>query len=101
MLPNYFKTALRNIFRHKTYVIINIMGLAVGFACSLLIFMFVYHELNYDKFNTNYDRIYRLYLVGKMGESEFKGAWTAAPTARAFVEEFPEVEAAVRMTSWD
>ncbi len=100
MFSNFFKTALRNIFRHKTYVIINILGLAVSFACSLLIFLFVIHELSFDKFNEKYDRIYRLYLVGKMGESEFKGAWTAAPTAKAFVEEFPEVEAAVRMQSW-
>ncbi|MBN2812523.1 MAG: ABC transporter permease, partial [Bacteroidales bacterium] len=101
MFNNYLKTALRNIFRHKTYVIINILGLAVGFACSLLIFLFVIHELSFDKFNDKYDRIYRLYLVGKFGESEFKGAWTAAPTARAFVEEFPEVETAVRMERWD
>lgn len=101
MFTNYLKTALRNIFRHKTYVIINILGLAVGFACSLLIFLFVIHELSFDKFNDKYDRIYRLYLVGKFGESEFKGAWTAAPTARAFVEEFPEVETAVRMERWD
>lgn len=101
MFFNFLKTALRNIFRHKTYVIINILGLAIGFACSILIFLFVIHELNFDKFNEKYDRIYRLYLVGKMGESEFKGAWTAAPTARAFVEEFPEVEAAVRMQRWD
>lgn len=101
MLTNYFKTALRNIFRHKTYVIINILGLAVGFACSLLIFLFVIHELSFDKFNIKYNRIYRLYLVGKMGESEFKGSWTAAPTARTFVEEFPEVETAVRMERWD
>jgi putative ABC transport system permease protein len=101
MFSNFFKTALRNIFRHKTYVIINILGLAVGFACSLLIFLFVIHELSFDKYNKKYDRIYRLYLVGKMGESEFKGAWTAAPTARAFLEEFPEVEAAVRMQRWD
>jgi putative ABC transport system permease protein len=101
MFSNFFKTALRNIFRHKTYVIINILGLAVGFACSLMIFLFVIHELSFDKFNKKYDRIYRLYLEGKMGESEFKGAWTAAPTARAFIEEFPEVEAAVRMGGWD
>jgi putative ABC transport system permease protein len=101
MFSNFLKTALRNIFRHRTYVIINILGLAVGFACSLLIFLFVIHELSFDKFNEKYDRIYRLYLVGKFGESEFKGAWTAAPTASAFVEEFPEVEAAVRMQRWD
>jgi len=101
MLSNFFKTALRNIFRHRTYVIINILGLAVGFACSLLIFLFVIHELSFDKFNEKYDRIYRLYLVAKFGESEFKGAWTAAPTAKAFVDEFPEVETTVRMTGWD
>jgi putative ABC transport system permease protein len=77
------------------------MGLAVGFACSLLIFLFVMHELSYDKFNEKYDRVYRLYLEGKMGESEFKGAWTASPTARTFIEEFPEVEAAIRMEKWD
>jgi putative ABC transport system permease protein len=69
MFSNFFKTALRNIFRHKTYVVINILGLAVGFACSLLIFIFVIHELSFDKFNENYDRIYRLYIDGKMGES--------------------------------
>ncbi|MBN1789159.1 MAG: ABC transporter permease [Bacteroidales bacterium] len=101
MFSNFLKSALRNIFRHKTYVIINILGLAVGFACSLLIFLFVIHELSFDKFNEKYDRIYRLYLVGKMGETEFTGAWTAAPTARTFVEEFPEVETAVRMQRWD
>jgi putative ABC transport system permease protein len=101
MLSNFFKTALRNIFRHKSYVIINTLGLAVGFACSLMIFLFVVHELSFDKFNENYDRIYRLYLVGKFGESEFKGAYTAAPTARAFLEELPGVEAAVRMQRWD
>jgi putative ABC transport system permease protein len=101
MYVNFFKTALRNIFRHKTYVIINIFGLAVGFACSLLIFLFVIHELSYDKFHIKYDRIYRLYLEGKMGDSEIKGSWTAAPTARTFLQEFPEVEAAVRMESWD
>jgi putative ABC transport system permease protein len=101
MYSNFFKTALRNIFRHKTYVIINILGLAVGFACSLMIFIFVIHELNFDKFNEKYDRIYRLYIDGKMGESEFKASWTAAPTAKAFIDEFPEVETAIRMTSWD
>jgi putative ABC transport system permease protein len=101
MLSNFYKTAFRNIFRHRTYVIINILGLAVGFGCSLMIFLFVIHELSFDRFNEKFDRIYRLYLVGKFGESEFKGSWTAAPTAKAFMEEFPEVETAVRLTEWD
>jgi len=59
MLSNFFKTALRNIFRHKTYVIVNILGLAVGFACSLMIFLFVMYELSYDQFNEKFERIYR------------------------------------------
>lgn len=101
MLTNYIKTALRNIFRYKSYVLINILGLAVGFACSILIFSFVFYELNFDRFNEKYDRIYRLYLEGRLNESEFKGAWTAAPTARVFLEELPEIEAAIRMTSYD
>jgi len=66
-----------------------------------MIFIFVIHELSFDKFNEKYDRIYRLYLDAKMGESEIKAAWTAAPTAKAFIDEFPEVETAIRMTSWD
>jgi putative ABC transport system permease protein len=102
MFSNFLKTALRSIFRNRTYVIINILGLAVGFACSLLIFLFVIHELNYDKFNEKYDRIYRLYLVGKFSGSQIlKAAYTPAPAARVFLAEFPEVEAAVRMASWD
>jgi putative ABC transport system permease protein len=101
MFANFLRTALRNIFRHKTYVLINIFGLAVGYACSLMIYLFVIHELGFDKFNEKYDRIYRLYLVAKFGETRIKGAWTAAPTAKVFMEEFPEVELAVRMQQWD
>jgi len=101
MLTSFFKTAYRNIFRHKLYVFINVFGLAVGYACSLLIFLFVIHELNFDTFNEKYNRIYRVYLIGKFAGSDFKGAYTAAPTAKTFVSDFPEVEAAVRMQRWD
>ncbi len=101
MFSNFLKSAFRNIFRHKTYVIINILGLAVGFACSLLIFLFVIHELGFDKFNEKYDRIYRIYIDGKMNDQEFKSAWTPAPAAGTFAEEFPEIETAIRMQRWD
>jgi putative ABC transport system permease protein len=101
MMTSFFKTAVRNIFRNKIYVFINIFGLSVGFACSLLIFIFVNYELSFDKFNEKYDRIYRVYLVGKFGETHFKASWVAPPTAKAFVQEFPQVETAVRMTKWD
>jgi putative ABC transport system permease protein len=101
MVQNFFKVALRNIFRQKSYVFINIAGLAIGIASSIIIILFVVNELSYDKFNVKHKQIYRLYLDGKIGESEIKGAWTAAPTARALKNEIPEVMEAVRMDNWD
>ncbi|MBN1414108.1 MAG: ABC transporter permease [Bacteroidales bacterium] len=101
MLTNFFKTAIRNIFRHKSYVIINIIGLAVGIACSLLILLFIRHELGYDTFNENYDRIYRIILDAKLGETEIKGAFTPAPLAKTLVTDYPEVENAIRMERWN
>jgi len=60
MLKNYFKIALRNIQRNKIFSFINIFGLAVGMACSLLIFLFVKDELSYDRFNKDSANIYRV-----------------------------------------
>ena len=48
MFRNYLKTALRNLWRHKTYSILNIMGLSVGITCAALIFLWVEDEVNYD-----------------------------------------------------
>jgi putative ABC transport system permease protein len=101
MFSSFVKTAIRNIFRHKSYVLINIIGLSVGIACSLLILLFIRHELSFDKFNEKYDRIYRIVLDGKMGETEIKGAYTPAPMAKTLVSDFPEVEAAIRMERWN
>ena len=101
MLSNFFKVALRNIIRQKSYVFINIAGLAIGIASSIIIILFVINELSYDRFNLKHKQIYRVYLDGKIGESEIKGAWTAAPTAKALANEIPEVIDAVRMDNWD
>src|SRR4030042_5020594 len=101
MLTNFVKTPIRNIFRHKSYVIINIIGLAVGIACSLLILLFIRHELNFDTFNKKYDRIYRIILDGKIGETEIKGAYTPAPLAKTLLADYPEVESAIRMERWN
>lgn len=60
MIGNYLKTALRNLRRHKVYTLINISGLAVGMALCLLIYLLVRHELSYDRYHENSDRIFRL-----------------------------------------
>ncbi len=101
MLINFIKVAIRNILRQKTHVFINVAGLAIGIASSIIIILFVLNELSYDKFNQKANKIYRVYLSGKIGETEIVGAWTAAPTARVFVDEIPEVIDAVRMDNWD
>lgn len=100
MIGNYIKLALRHMVKQKSYVVINVVGLAVGLACSILIALFVVHELSYDKFNIKAERISRLYIKGKLGETELEGAWTCAPAAAALKKDFPEVLDATRLNKW-
>ncbi|MBS1936090.1 MAG: ABC transporter permease, partial [Bacteroidetes bacterium] len=65
MIKNYFKTALRNLARHKSNSIINIAGLMVGFAAFLLIFLVVQYEQSFDDFHKNKNSIYRVVRIGK------------------------------------
>ncbi|MDR3715356.1 MAG: hypothetical protein P4L51_21325 [Puia sp.] len=60
MYKNYLKIALRNLRKNKVFSAINIIGLAAGLAVCLLITLYVFDELNYDKYNRNAERIYRL-----------------------------------------
>jgi putative ABC transport system permease protein len=68
MIQNYLKIAFRNLLRNKVYSFINIVGLAVGMAVAMLIFLFVSHEVSYDKFHVNGDRIYKISAEMKYGE---------------------------------
>ncbi|MFN7750161.1 MAG: ABC transporter permease, partial [Cyclobacteriaceae bacterium] len=61
MLRHYIKIALRSLLKKQAYTLLNIGGLAVGLASAILIFVWVADEYAYDKFHTNYDRIYQLY----------------------------------------
>ena len=65
MIRNYFKTAFRNLLRHKTNSIINIAGLAVGFAAFLMIFLVIQFEQSFDNFHANRNNIYRVVRIGK------------------------------------
>ncbi len=71
MINNYIKIAIRNLFRNKVFSLINIVGLSLGLAVSTLILLFVSHEVSYDKFHKNYQRIYEVGASMKMGEQEF------------------------------
>jgi putative ABC transport system permease protein len=85
--------------RHKGFSVINIAGLAVGMAASILIAVFVLHELSFDRHHEKADRIYRVVAQFDPG-GEKKGAYTVPPMAQAMEDELPEIEHAVRLSLW-
>jgi hypothetical protein len=97
MLKNYFKTAIRILFRHKGYSCLNIMGLAVGLAVCILIFLWVQDELSYDRFHTNADRIYRVIEHEELSSGEILSYSQQGPAlAPILTAEFPEILESVR-----
>ena len=96
MLKSCLKLAFRNMKRHKGYSAINILGLAVGFACTFMIIIFVQHELSYDKFHSKSDRIFRL-LKSSTEESGILSAISASGYAPRLLTDFAEVEEATRL----
>lgn len=88
MLSNYIKIALRNLWKHKNYALINTVSLCLGITCFILIFLYVRHELGYDKYHHDAENIYRLEMQN----------WAATPLSVApyMLAHYPEVEAAVR-----
>ncbi|MDZ7289252.1 MAG: ABC transporter permease [candidate division KSB1 bacterium] len=101
MLKNYFKIAFRNLRKYKGYSIINIAGLAIGLACCFFIVIFVGYELSYDRFHEKSPRIYRL-LVALAQNPGQRSAVTGSGFAPHLLNEFPEIEQAVRFfTAWN
>ncbi len=105
MLKNYLKIAYRNLLKKKVYSFINIVGLGIGMACCVLIFMFVQDELSYDNYHEKGDRIYRLThgyrspegVTGGSGAEPF-WVWHNAPVGPAMQEYFPEVDKIVQFS---
>src|SRR5689334_20610987 len=96
MFRNYIKTALRNLRKNKLYSAINIFGLAVGLAACLLIGVYINHELSYDKFNVNANRIVRATMeYGKAGTVN-SVATTGTKVGPQFKRTFPVIEDYVR-----
>lgn len=93
MLKNYFKIALRNLGKSLEYSCINIAGLAVGIAVTLLIFVYIKHELSYDSHHANADHIYRLVEVYREdGEIVEESASNPFPVGPVLANTFPDVK---------
>jgi putative ABC transport system permease protein len=97
MFKNYMHIALRNIKKHKGYSLINILGLAIGMACCILITSYVIYELSYDKYHENADSIYRIKSDAKIGDNLLQIPKSSPPMAGYMVENFPEVSNATRL----
>ncbi|GAA4275099.1 ABC transporter permease [Aquimarina gracilis] len=74
MFKNYIKIAWRNLRKRKVFAFINILGLALGFGCGMLIFLFINHHLQFDNFHENSDQIYRIVTEERSDEIEYEAA---------------------------
>ncbi len=96
MFKNYLKIALRNLLRNKTFSLINIIGLAIGMACCLLILFWIIDEMNYEKVHEKRDRIYRIACELNLGGRTDQLAPLMPPLAPLAKEGIPEIENSVR-----
>ena len=96
MIKNHLKVAIRNILRHKGISFLNISGLAIGIACSILITLFVTHELSYDRFHENAGEIYRVAVRASIGDTKINQTYSSAITFIKLLEDFPETETGVK-----
>ena len=98
MIRNYLKIAWRSLRKNKTFSFINITGIATGITCCLLMVLYIQHELSYDKFQANGDRIVRVIMEYRFSGGEMtKGNFTSTKVFPAFKRNFPEVADGVRM----
>ena len=100
MILNILKVAIRNLIRQLGYTTINILGLAIGLASSILILLYVVNELTYDTFHSKSENIYRIGVRGQMMGNELNQAVTAAPMMEAMLNDYPAVENACRIAEY-
>ncbi|MFY0605561.1 MAG: ABC transporter permease [Cyclobacteriaceae bacterium] len=96
MLRNYLVTAFRNLRRNKIYTALNILGLALGIGCALVIFKVISYETSFNIHEENYDKIYRIVNENIYPDRSEKGMGTPHPLGPAVKEEFPEILEVVR-----
>ena len=98
MFKNYLKIALRSLWASKAHSVINVLGLSIGIACSILIVLFVKDEWTFDTFHSKADRIYRVWVKEDWGENQqFFNSVTPFPLGPTLKESFQDVEHHVRI----
>lgn len=97
MIKNYIITALRNLWRYKLYTILNLLGLSLGLAVSILIYFYVKTELSYDKHFSKADRTFR--IIQMLNNESGPRNWANGPPlmAEEIMDQIPEIEGVLRM----
>lgn len=101
MFKNYFITSVRSLRRSKGFSMINIVGLAVGLATFSLIAFYVYHELSFDRYHENSDRIVRIVENLRTENELLLQGVSSPPMGPRMLKDFPEVERYVRFQNWN
>ncbi len=101
MMASYFKMSWRTLLKNKVSSVINISGLTLGLATSIIIMLVVMNEFSYDQFHSNFSSIYILMKNQKTNDGISTGESTPGPIAEAFRTEFPEVKYAARMAGFN
>src|SRR5665213_1946767 len=97
MIKNYFKIAWRNLVKNKFSSVLNISGLSIGMAATMLILLWIQNELSYDQFHKNKDRIYAVWNRVPVNGKISCGSYVSAPVGPAVEKDLPEVEAVARI----
>jgi putative ABC transport system permease protein len=101
MFKNYLKVAFRNLWKNKTFSFINIVGLAIGLCCFLLIAVYVLDELSYDRFYKNADRIYRINSDIRFGGADLHMPVTSDMMGELLKKDYPQVEQYTRIYNFN
>jgi len=99
-MNNYIKIALRNLTRKPVYSVITFTGFTFGIVASLLIYLWVYNELSFEKFHPDYQRIYRVLTLSKQGDEIIKSPMCYRPVPKTMKIDYPQIEYATYI-SWD
>ena len=100
MIKNYFVVAIRNLMRHKLYTSINVLGLAIGLACGILILLYIQQEFAVDRTHILGDRIYKVIREKRSSTQTTYEEGTSGALGPVLKETFPEVETTVRIWQW-
>ncbi|SFW84502.1 ABC transporter permease [Chitinophaga sancti] len=91
MFKNYFKIAFRNLLRTKTFSFINITGLVMGMSCCMLICLWIYNEVTFDKFHQHRETLYQIYNRATVDGKLFCWNYTPKPLAAALRKDYPGI----------